>query len=312
MERKITLSSILLAIIYILLTIIVYKASMLFLPLFLLMFLLLKKLSSNDYYFIISSYILSSSFFGVSMFGIKIFDIVLGLSFIYLLFTKKIQSISPRISIFIIFLMYIIFEYLFINSMRIPNNLGGYIEIERYIFAFIALLTFSQKCFSNLNKEKLTRNIDYLSILLIFQTIVMFFCHNLFGNLEKAKSDGLLTINIFSYNTTNNNFSLNADSEARVSAFFSDPNKLMIFFFCLLLVRKILTKDRGINRCDFIYIIGALLTGARTSVIVALIYLVVAVIKKYSEGHQIVDYTILISFILIINIVYMFQDKSVI
>lgn len=311
MKEKLSLNTFLLAILYAFLPLVAYKAKILFLPCIFLIFMVLWFCSSRGLYYAISSYIISFSFFGISIAGIKLFDIVLIFILIYMLINNKINGLNFKYDILIIFIIYILFIYVFVNITRIPNNYDGYIEIIRYIFAFLALIIFSQRAYGLLNRKKIIRIIDFVSIILIIQTIVMSLCHKLFGDLEQVKSL-FLTVDVFNYDNINNIAAGNMGSgnEARVSAFFSDPNKLMIFFFCLLFVRKLLKNKIIFDKYDLIYLLGALLTGARTSVIVATIYIIVLFIATYFKGKQILGYVIFALIIIIFNIIIMFNDSS--
>lgn len=309
MENKLTVNQFLLAVLYILLPLVAYKVKLLFLPCLVLVFILLWKCSFESSYFLINSYIISSSFFGISMAGIKIFDIVLIGILIYMILNRKLDSLNQEYNILGIFFIYTIFIYIFINLTRIPNNSAGYIEIVRYTFAFLALILFSQRIFIFLENKKVIKSIDFISFILILQTIAMSICHNVFGDLEQFKSF-FLTINIFNYDDSIAS-GMGAETEARVSAFFSDPNKLMVFFLSLLFIRKLLTKNMDINKYDFIYLFGALITGARTSVIVVIIYLIVSCIATYLKGAQILGYMLCLVFAILIYGFLSFNGLSV-
>lgn len=302
MEKQVTFNKMVLAFSYAILPLLAYKAKPLFLLFFILVFILMKHLSSNGLYFIFNSYIFASSFFGISIIGIKFFDIILVLSGIYLLFKREIKVFSKSFYLICFFFSYLIFIYIFINLMRFPYNVGGYIELARYIFAFFALIVFSQSCFNQLLPQKLVNSINYLGIILIIQTLVMSVCHNLFGALEKFKT-GIFTVNIFNYEGKLNDITQNMDTEARVSAFFSDPNKLMAFFFCLLFLKKYISGNKKFDKDDFIYLLGAFVTGARTALIVVIFYLIASFISSFLDGNQILGYSIVIvTFIMIYGI----------
>lgn len=76
-----------------------------------------------------------------------------------------------------------------------------------------------------------------------------------------------------------NNSPISTMNEERVSAFFSDPNKLMCFFFILLLLKKSIIV-RQFELFDMIFLGGALLTGARTAFGVVLLYLIISIIRQ--------------------------------
>lgn len=307
MEKRITFTKLMLALIYAVLPLLAYKARILFFLSFILAFMLLKHLSKNGIYFIFNSYIFASSFFGISIIGIKLFDIILLLACIYLLFKNEITSFNKSFYLIGLFFVYIVFEFIFINLMRFPYNTNGGIELARYIFAFIALVLFSQNSFRQLSPHKLINSINYFGILLIAQTLMMSFCHNLFGALDNFKT-GLFTVNVFNYEGKLSGLSSNIDAEVRVSAFFSDPNKLMAFFFCLLFLKKYISKNKKIDKDDFIYLLGSLVTGARTALIVVAFYLFAAFISSFLHDNQILGYCVLITGAIILYLISAFNN----
>lgn len=306
MEKQVTFNKLVLAFSYAILPLLAYKVKLLLLLCFILEFILLKYLSNNNLYFIFNSYIFASSFFGISIFGIKFFDIVLILAWLYLLLKKEITVFDTSFYLICLFLIYIIFVYIFINLMRLPYNVGGYIELARYIFAFLALIVFSQNCFNQLSPRKLINSINYLGIVLIVQTLMMSVCHDLFGALGKFKT-GIFTVDIFNYEKANE-LTQNIDTEARVSAFFSDPNKLMAFFFCLLFLKKYISRNKKFEKDDFIYLLGALVTGARTALIVAFFYIIAAFISSYLDDNQILGYSMVTVSVIIIYGILAFNN----
>lgn len=309
MEKRVTFNKLVLAFSYVILPLFAYKVKLLFLLFFILAFILIKHLSNNNLYFIFNSYIFASSFFGVSIVGIKFFDIVIIFAWIYLLVKRKITVFDNSFYLICLFFIYDVFVYIFINLMRIPNNIGGYIELARYVFAFLALIIFSQQCFKRLEPRKLINSINYLGIILIFQTLVMSLCHSVFGALENFRS-GIFTIDTFNYEKANA-FTQNMDTEARVSAFFSDPNKLMAFFFCLLFLKKYISRNKNFDREDFIYLLGALVTGARTALIVVFFYVIAAFISSYLYDNQVLGYSLLIISTIIVCGILAFNNLTV-
>jgi len=122
------------------------------------------------------------------------------------------------------------------------------------------------------------------------------------GSLTAAESSvGPVSIQVFS-----------DDSESRISAFFSDPNKMMCYFLILLLIRILLeTAIHGKNIKwhwqYLIYLIGAVISLARTSVISVILFILLFLCYRYlfknniQIGNFLLFMVTLIVFLLIIQ-----------
>lgn len=225
----------------------------------------------------------SFSFFGVAFGGLKLFDISLLVGVVSYLLVKKSIRLTQALIIFFPFFAFITITSMLRNDNVFVQGTGGspMLELLRYGFAAIALFLFFQM---RPTYKSMISWLDKISIAIIIQAVIMFFIPGL-SSIET----GFLQVDLFTID------SLNPNSEARISAFFSDPNKMMAFFSVLLLVRfaytalMSATSDMNYDKRTFIYIIGVLLSLSRTGVIVAVLYTFLFILNKIISSRVVTN-----------------------
>lgn len=230
----------------------------------------------------------SFSFFGVSIYGMKIFDFVLLIGIVLILIKNKKIYFNNNILLLLPFFLYIVFFWFVFELFQIRNtnydDLGSTLELFRYVLAFIAVVLFSQLKTNYLGMKKW---IDTFAIGVIMQAIVMLRTVGVQSYQSQSQSS-ILSVDLFSIDP------LNPNSEVRISGFFSDPNKMMAFFSILLLIRVayILLNNKNGNIWkygSFIYILGILISLSRTGVIIAGAYTLVFLIGRIFKNNLKVD-----------------------
>lgn len=243
-------------------------------------------------------YLWSISFFGISISGIKIFDLVMIISLIIFFIHHKYIVVNKSLNLILFFYLFIILQcvYLFLTGYKYMND--SIPELERYLLSLTTTLLFIQLV-NKIDVNKIIKWLDKLSFLIILQALVMFVVQ---GSLTAAESSvGPVSIQVFS-----------DDSESRISAFFSDPNKMMCYFLILLLIRILLeTAIHGKNIKwhwqYLIYLIGAVISLARTSVISVILFILLFLCYRYlfrnniQIGNFLLFMVTLIVFLLIIQ-----------
>lgn len=208
----------------------------------------------------------SFSFFGISFAGIKIFDISLMLGLFLFLIKERQIKMRKELLVILPFFMYISFMWLSSDGDFIVQNenAGPGTELLRYLFAGVALFLFYQL---RPNFKKMVYWLDLLVTAIVVQALLMFGMQDL-----KSVSDGIIQVSLYSVDA------LNVNSEARISAFFSDPNKMMAFFSILVLIRVAYLRLVDENYLKFdkfliLYLLGVILSLSRTGVIVVALFL---------------------------------------
>lgn len=205
-------------------------------------------------------YIWSFSFFGVSLGGIKIFDWITILSFFFFVLVRKKVLVSRKLFLLFPFYLFVIIQCIMLGLLGDAHTSNMFIELVRYILALFTFYLFFQLRSGII---KVIGWMDFFSIIVILQAVGMFIVQRYFS-LQDVK--GLFTVQVFS-----------DQSESRISAFFSDPNKMMVFFCCMLLIRIYFSFESGEkfhwSRAYYIYLVGAVISLSRTSIIIAILFL---------------------------------------
>lgn len=246
-------------------------------------------------------YIVAASFFGVSVLGIKLYNWIVIIEFIILLLKKKILSINNNIYIYALFITYVV-----INTIIRSNELNinaSLLSIGRLIFAFLALVVYSQSMFSEVDIKSLVKNIDFFMMLLCIQTMVMKVCYNVLGVLNGFDS---IFFKVSVYGDISSLQAMNG-LESRGTGFFSDPNKLLCFIILLLCLRCTLSKSIKFDKAYLFYIIGMALTGSRLSYIVIVIFLIFKLLERIFKNTIIAFLNSLLVVVIIGLIVMLFN-----
>ena len=219
-----------------------YLNKVIFISMFIIIFFLLifAKESSPEKWILL--YIVSASFFGISLFSIKLYDIILIFALIYLLLIGKFKKINFAIVPFILFIAYLIVRLYLISTATTDTNYNslGTLSLVRFLFALLACVVFSQSFFSTINIKRVINKLDLFAIFLAIQIIVMRLCYQFWGS-ENNFLTGPFIVNLYGDSMVANS---QRQLEMRSCAFFSDPNKLMCFVLVLLLLRRFLLKNK--------------------------------------------------------------------
>ncbi|MED4974619.1 O-antigen ligase domain-containing protein [Geobacillus kaustophilus NBRC 102445] len=219
-------------------------------------------------------YLLSFSYFGLELFGVRIYDLIMVVSIIFLfLINFKLQIRLVDVFLFIIFIIYIIFTWS-INGFYYQ----GFIEISRYLFSFLTFILFF-----NLKPrwETIIKFIPIISIGNIIQAIELYI-------LTLMNKVVVFNSNIFSVNYFNNT------QEMRLNGFFTDPNKFLCFFLFLFILFEFIHTTKKIRMpfkycliTRFVLILGVLISFSRTGLVVVVLYLVLNLTKRIFHKYNV-------------------------
>lgn len=251
-----------LSLLYVILPVIFVKSFLLFIVTLLLTFVLTFINCKSIDQFCIQLFIWGFSFFGLSVFGLKISDICLLIILVLILFHKRDVYVNKMTVPFLFFLAYI-----FVMSTLKGITSENVVELYRYIMSFLALSLFLQL---RSNHEEAKRWINGFSVLVIMQAIIMIIVQKVVS-FSSQLNFGPFEVTVF-----------NDDSERRIAAFFSDPNKMMAFFSVLLLLQIFWFSKKDLHFSwhneYLIYLLGMLITWARTSVIIVGLFLLITLV----------------------------------
>lgn len=239
-------------------------------------------------------YILSFSYFGLDLFGLKIYDLVMVMSIIFLLFRRhKFKLRFVDLFVLILFTLYMIFvwsinEYIY----------SGLVEISRYLLSFLTFILFS-----NL-KPNLKAIINYIPVIAI-------------ANIFQALELYLITVRngatIFSSYFINVQY-FYSNQEMRFNGFFTDPNKFLCFFFFLYIIYEYCCKKIQIQYkhrliTKFILILGILISFSRTGLIVVSMYFALKLTRRVFNKYSII-FHLFIFLIIVFAIILIFYGNN--
>jgi len=207
-------------------------------------------------------YLWSFSFFGISLLGLKLSDWVMLIALGILTF-KKGLLVNKSLLLLLPFYIFIVVQCVTLGLGNYRFTSSMWMEFTRYILSLLTVFFFFQLRFKS---EKVVKWMDYFAFGVVIQAVVMFVSQSLYS-FPGVQKVGVLSVQVF------------ADtSEARVSAFFSDPNKMMAFFLFLLIIRMFCVYRENAtviwNNSYWIYLIGSVFSLSRTSIISVVIFLV--------------------------------------
>lgn len=225
-------------------------------------------------------------FTSISVFSMKLFDIVIMISmFGYIIVSRKI-IINSNVIWIVPFFIFIVIQTVVNVFMLGTNGLESITELGRYFLALITLFVFMQVRLKGARHiGQVVRWLDHFVLLEIVQTIIMLIIQSK-GLLNETYSAGPFLIAVFT-----------DANELRGTALFSDPNKLMTFFFMLLVVRLVLNASSepskiNLTRQSIFYFLGAIMTFARTAVIATLVCLTFFIFFRMFGRHIPLAYAI--------------------
>lgn len=249
-------------------------------------------------------FILSYSYFGISILGIKLYDLVLLIFFPVLIFKRKKVLYKSRINYLLAILTFII--YLTITLIRVQIRGNSIQEYIRYILSF-ALLIIVLKSFNDFKDiSKFGNYVKIISVKVILSGVVLSF---------------LAINNLIAY--TYNSFIINVrlhdiTKEFRVTSFFSDPNKMSLFLLSLLCIYELYKyyynqSNNIFDKTNIIIFVGMIISLSRTAILSVISYILlkliyVKLLKKDKEVQLLLNLTICL---LLIFAFFMFKDQLI-
>lgn len=210
---------------------------------------------------LVKFYLWALSLFGVAIGGIKLCDWSVLISLAIILLSRRALLVTRPLLRLLPFLGFIAIQSLWLVLDDNPYLGPSLLEMGRYYLAALTLLLFYQL------RPQLSTVIYWLDRfigLVALQALMMAIVQHTVG-LIGERQFGVLNVLMF------------ADPhEARISAFFSDPNKMMCFFLLTLLLRIWWTYQRDHelrwSNANWLYLGATLLSTARTALIALLLF----------------------------------------
>lgn len=250
-------------------------------------------------------YFLLSLYFGVDILGFKLYDlfIIIITPLVIVKFNSKLSKAKyNHLTIIFIFILYL--SLLMIFKLNIN---GGYAEYFRYIISFLTIfvLYFTVKELYLLNKI-----VEFLPIIALKNIVVGITISLLINTFNMSNSYSSKLYNVYI---------AISDNEFRMTGFFSDPNKYFTYFIFLMAIYEIYNSIYSKKRCvldkyNIIFILGALLSFSRTSIITIVIYFTLKTIYIrffYYNDKAVFDIVIFLWIILLFVIIMLFNKYIV-
>lgn len=224
---------------------------------------------------IFQAYILSFSYFGLDILGLKIYDIIMLISFLVIYFKKNKLNFRFKDSLIII----TFFTYT-ISSWAISGYYNeGLVEISRYLLAFLALMLFFN---IKPDAKKILKFIPIIALANIIQALILYQIH--------------LMTEVTQYTSQLINVTLSAnDTEIRLNAFFTDPNKFLCYFFFLFILYEYFYNSKGTVlssqhriRTHIVIFVGIIISFSRTGLIALGLYFMLLIIQKLLKNSKII------------------------
>lgn len=218
--------------------------------------------SADEKFFLM--FLCATSFTGVSVFGIKIYDILIFSYFLYVLVKSRgnIYMMPAQI----LYMSAVLIVYF------IHFELNTFVEVLRYIFSIMLMVLILN---SDMDPGKYKSELIEIVVANLYYAVSIFVMilrgwgHNFTGKV--------LSTDIYIFST-----------EMRMNGFFTDPNKYMTFCFTLLIFVKLFWKEDWKKRCIItLLLLSALVSGARTTVIIVVLYFVLAFFRFCWENDRI-------------------------
>ena len=206
-------------------------------------FLLASRVAGGDNKFLIAL-LYAVLFSGVSIVGIRPYDVVIFIGMIVLLIKRRKIKISIRIIPFIIVVLFV---------LLIKFNTESMMEAIRYI---TCIMLFIEVINGDFNVTELSDEIIAIILANIYYavSVFLFISKGQFVNYTSS----IIGTNIYIY-----------ASELRLNGFFSDPNKYMAFCFGLLFIAEgYLVKSKKRRFITVLIIFSSLIALSRTALIV--------------------------------------------
>jgi len=253
------------------------------------LFLLFFSKLRNDYFILI--YLFAFMYFGVSVFGLKIYDIIFIVFIGLKLFSAKfyhnriIDSLKGNRKYLYVFGIALLLRLVF--PSEVPLNLQV-LELVRYLFCLLILIFIVPE---SIGLEKLYSSVTILSLLNILSGIVIFIYHQK-GLIGSEYTGFFLDVDLF-----------DPAKESRLAGFFSDPNKYYLFFSYLYLIvlYKVGQSKKSINLLLILTIVGLVISLSRIALLISVVYLLLLLFdgRVSSNGIKKLFYLSIISAVIL-------------
>lgn len=253
------------------------------------------------------AFLLSITFYGVTIFHIKLYYWVFGLTLPFIVYKYINRLRGRRLAIFIIYGIYIVY----LGVVLLINPLKGYsiAEYIRYLMSF-AVLFITLVSFRGLNDvKKIFSSFRLVSIVNIISGLLLtIFAMNEFGGIISPMKKFIFSIDIY----------LSLDN-FRLASFFSDPNLYYAFFIILLAIYEFINfidnKDiqkKFLDKTNIFLIISVILSFSRIAIIAIVIYLVAKFFAIYILKSNLKKNNIVALVIIAISIIsFVFFSKPI-
>lgn len=253
------------------------------------------------------TFLLSSMYFGVQIFGLKPYDIVILLFFPIIIMKNwklgmKSDVRKKHLIIGGVYLVYLAL-ILVINKLAMSQIL----EFVRYTMAILTVVSF----YLTVNKvEELSKVIEILPIYALknFFSGFVIMLLMMYTNFSDKFSIGLIKVNIY-----------NSLPEVRLTGFFSDPNKYFLYFVFLLIIYEFYNyvynykSIKIVDKVNIIFIIGAISSLSRTGIVAIVAYVVIKFINiKFFYKKQNLFLKALLGTILVIGLMLLLFPNVII
>lgn len=220
----------------------------------------------------------------LSLFGLKLYDWIIVIYFIFLLIKKHGKfSFNPRM---IILLITSVIVFLF-HSIKSPQIL----EMVRYIISIILVFNVINLEF---NFDEIDNDIIHITLANMYNAIVVYILIGL-GRVQNI-STSIISTSTYIYK-----------GEVRLNGFFTDPNKYMLYCLCLIFIAEIFISNKNKkNIIILLAMISAVISMSRTSLICFGVYFIIKIFKVLRKKSFALFYigiglSLIIAIILILN-----------
>jgi O-antigen ligase len=220
----------------------------------------------------------------LSLFGLKLYDWIIVIYFIFLLIKKHGKfSFNPRM---IILLITSVIVFLF-HSIKSPQIL----EMVRYIISIILVFNVINLEF---NFDEIDNDIIHITLANMYNAIVVYILIGL-GRVQNI-STSIISTSTYIYK-----------GEVRLNGFFTDPNKYMLYCMCLIFIAEIFISNKNKkNIIILLAMISAVISMSRTSLICFGVYFIIKIFKVLRKKSFALFYigiglSLIIAIILILN-----------
>lgn len=229
---------------------------------------------------LLNSFIYSS----LSLFGLKLYDWIIVIYFIFLLIKKHGKFFFNLRMIVLLITSVIVFLF---HSIKSPQIL----EMVRYIISIILVFNVINLEF---NFDEIDNDIIHITLANMYNAIVVYILIGL-GRVQNI-STSIISTSTYIYK-----------GEVRLNGFFTDPNKYMLYCLCLIFIAEIFISNKNKkNIIILLAMISAVISMSRTSLICFGVYFIIKIFKVLRKKSFVLYYigiglSLIIAIILILN-----------